>query len=141
MSSSSEAAHGPQIRAQLGALGLPLLGDTMYAALAARADRAQHASSPNSTSSSPPAQGQSQAKAGSDSSMTGAESKAAEGQALQAAFNAANRWLNEPGREGIGLQACKLVVSSESDLMGASPATFEARTPWWREAPSQREHL
>ena len=48
-------------------------------------------------------------------------------------FSFANRWLNEPGRDGIGLQACRLVVNSEDNLMGSSPAVFEARTPWWRE--------
>ena len=48
-------------------------------------------------------------------------------------FSFANRWLNEPGRDGIGLQACRLVVNSENNLMGSSPAAFEARTPWWRE--------
>ena len=48
-------------------------------------------------------------------------------------FSFAKRWLNEPGHEGIGLQSCRLVVSSEDDLMGSSPAVFEARTPWWRE--------
>ena len=48
-------------------------------------------------------------------------------------FSFANRWLNEPGHEGIGLQSCKLIVNSEDNLMGSSPAVFEARTPWWRE--------
>ena len=48
-------------------------------------------------------------------------------------FSFANRWLNEPGRDGIGLQACRLVVDSEDVLMGSNPAVFEANTPWWRE--------
>ena len=74
-----------------------------------------------------------QKEVGKDSSMAEERSKAAEVQHATGAFNAADRWLNEPGREGIGLQACKLIVTSESDLMGSSPATFEARTPWWRE--------
>ena len=112
MSPSSEAAHGLQIRAQLGALGLPLLGDTMYAALAARADKEQHLNNPDSSSSSSssaPVKDQNQGEAGADSSLTDEKSKAAEGQPLQSAFNAADRWLNEPGREGhwaAGMQAC-----------------------------------
>ncbi len=106
----------------------------MYAALAARAERRQHEGSSHmdsSRSSTMPVKGLGEADA--DSSAAEKQGKAAVVEQSGSAFNAAKRWLNEPGREGIGLQACKLVVASESDLMGGSPATYEARTPWWRE--------
>ena len=122
----------------------------MYAALAAKAGRGEHESKPynscnssddtttSTTSSSSGPMGnmnRSQSEVGRDNSLAEEQSKAADAQHATGAFNAADRWLNEPGREGIGLQACKLVVTSESDLMGRSPATFEARTPWWRGTP------
>ena len=108
----------------------------MYAALAARAERRQHKDSSHidsSSSSSLPVKGTGQDELDADTFAAGKQSEASEVEQSGSAFNAANRWLNEPGREGIGLQACKLLVTSESDLMGSSPATFEARTPWWRE--------
>ena len=73
------------------------------------------------------------AEGDANSSSAEKQSKAPHMDETGGAFSAAARWLNEPGREGIGLQACRLIVTSEVDLMGCSPATYEARTPWWRE--------
>ena len=134
----SNTACWLQIRAQLGAMGLPLLGDTMYEALAARTARSQHDSrSHNSTSCAVSVDGLRHPETGADSLGMTEQSNSAEAQQPDTAFSAANRWLNEPGMEGIGLQACKLVITSEADLMGSSPATFEAKIPWWRE-PEER---
>lgn len=116
----------------MGALGLPLLGDTMYEALAARAERHEKQACHSSISSMSTAYVQPTNPVSEEGTLLREQSRAAEASPETIPFSTANRWLNEPGCEGIGLQACKLVVNSELDVMGSSPATFEAKTPWWR---------
>ena len=47
--------------------------------------------------------------------------------------NRSVRLLNEPSAWGIGLQACRIEVHDPNDIMGPSPAVFEAPVPWWRD--------
>lgn len=111
---------------------MPLLGDTMYAALAARAAQAEVEERRRNGSSSLSAGDKEQTQSSADSSAAVEQANRADSEAGDGPFSTANRWLNEPGREGIGLQACKLVVTSEAAVMGGTHDVFEAMTPWWR---------
>jgi hypothetical protein len=117
-----------QIRAQLAAMGCPILGDTMYEPLA----RAKRTMCPLSDI---PAKTPTLVRPGSLGMSQGVmpvaqdESCTADIQPCHAAT--VERPLNEPGEYGIGLQACRLEVHADSGLMGHSPAIFEAPFPWW----------
>jgi hypothetical protein len=116
----------------MGAVGLPLLGDTMYAALAARAAQAEVEDRRCNSSSSASAGDKGRTQSSTDSSAAVEQNNRADSEVGDGPFSTANRWLNEPGRKGIGLQACKLVVTSEAAVMGGTHDVFEAMTPWWR---------
>ncbi len=111
---------------------MPLLGDTMYAALAARAAQTGVEERRHNSSCGASPGVKEQILFSTDSSAK-FEINRADSEAADIPFSTANRWLNEPGREGIGLQACKLVVTSEAAVMGSTHVVFDARTPWWRE--------
>ena len=117
----------------MGAVGWPLLGDTMYAALAARAAQAEVEERRYNSSSGASAGDKERTQSSAKSSAAIELNNRADSEAADVPFSTANRWLNEPGREGIGLQACKLVVTSEAAVMGGTHDVFEAMTPWWRE--------
>lgn len=96
-----------QIRAQLSAVGCPLLGDSIYAPLASPQLR--------------------QRLFAGDLEGLAAEEELA-------SMNSCGRLLAEPAG-GIALQACRL--ESTGSCLGGSPerpAVFEAGTPWWRQS-------
>ena len=147
-----------QIRAQLAAEGHPLFGDTLYEPLAMTlrpSSDASHEMARMSIKTVTDCQ--------SMTNCSGVDSEISLGQTVQVPsrgnavdinerenFNAHNqedaagapdrcagsipvRVLNEPLASGIGLQACRLVVHANDNIMGSSPAVFEAPVPWWRE--------
>ena len=143
-----------QIRAQLAAEGHPLLGDTMYEPLACSSTRAsqgtqevddqgsQHAEEVqvDSMDSLGRIQGSTDEpfdcspvedkRTGCDTGIGATEGLAEEEELI---VHRSVRLLNEPLASGIGLQACRLEVHAPNNLMGPSPAVFEASVPWWRE--------
>lgn len=150
-----------QIRAQLAAEGHPLLGDTLYGPLASQAHNSTETSQGAQGMKGEASQcqeeldsadhpGTIQLEGGTDvpwdcttvddsrtNCNVGGEVIEAlaegEGPAQQSCEDHKPvRLLNEPLASGIGLQACRLEVHAPNDLMGPSPAVFEASVPWWR---------
>lgn len=146
-----------QIRAQLAAEGHPLLGDTMYEPLASQAYSSTRASQGAQEMNGQGSQCEEQlhfatvdttgsmvggtdvlcncrtidnGRTGRDEGVGVAEVLAEE---VGPEVHRPVRLLNEPLASGIGLQACCLEVHAPDDLMGPSPAIFEASVPWWRE--------
>jgi hypothetical protein len=158
-----------QIRAQLGALGCPLLGDSLYGALAAQQGRGrpegqQEGQQQQQQQAAPEGSGglaSSTAGAGCDGATRqhkrarAAEAEEAPGpSSAGAAAGAApqqhqgeqqqqpHRWAapyQDDPSKPIALQAFRLEVHDAAGRMGACPAVFEAGAPWWRSAATAAE--
>lgn len=146
-----------QIRAQLAAEGLPLLGDTMYEPLASHGHSSTRASQGveemtakdsqckqelqvddlDSTGNLPGSTDAPWDCTAVDDSRTdcdvGGGLKEVLDDEVGPLVHRPMRLLNEPLASGIGLQACRLEVHAPNNPMGPSPAVFEASVPWWRE--------
>ncbi|BDA46168.1 probable mitochondrial RNA pseudouridine synthase Rpusd4 [Coccomyxa sp. Obi] len=146
-----------QIRAQLAAEGHPLLGDTMYEPLAPQAYSSTRASQSAEEMNGQGSQSEEQLhfdnvdRTGTiqggtgvpcgyttvDDSRTDCDLDGGVTEVLAEEVGPEVcrpvRLLNEPLASGIGLQACRLEVHAPNNLMGPSPAVFDACVPWWRE--------